>query len=82
MIHHLARWLYYFFGMNSVDNPYYLFWSGAGGDVAVLGLVGAVVKGVFSVKKHLNKNHEQLKRHIDYKFDKQNTEATTDASTS
>lgn len=71
MIHTFANWLFHVFGMYSVDNPYYLFWSGVGGDFAIIGLVAGGFKAVSSVKKHLNRHQEQLKRHIDYKLDRQ-----------
>lgn len=40
----------------------------SGSDLGELFLVFGLFKGVISLKKHRDKQHQQLKDHIDYKF--------------
>jgi hypothetical protein len=61
-------------GLDNANSPWYLFWSGVGGYGAVL--IGGII-GFIKLKKQRNHHHEQLKRHIDYKFSKLTDEETT-----
>lgn len=51
----------------SDEGTFYNFWSGIGGYLTVV-IPGIV--GFFKLKKQREHHHEQLKRHIDYKFSK------------
>lgn len=62
-MHFIQHWL----GLENANDPIYLFWSGVGGYLAV---IASGVLGFFKLKKQRNHHHEQLKRHIDYKFSK------------
>lgn len=77
MIHGLAHWLYYFFGLESPNNAHYLFWSGIGiGMLSILAFVGAILRVGWTITRNLEKNHKQLARHMDYKIGKLDTEAS------
>jgi hypothetical protein len=70
--HHIASIL----GLTDINGPNYAFWSGIGSDLAEFGIVLAIFRGFFKARKQRDQHHEQLKRHIDYKFTKLTDEET------
>lgn len=68
-MHFIQHWL----GLENANDPIYLFWSGVGGYAIA---IASGIVGFFKLKKQRNHHHEQLKRHIDYRFAKLTDEKT------
>lgn len=49
LIHHLIRLL----GLNSANSKWYLFWSGFGGDISELAILGYVITWYRQHKSHM-----------------------------
>ena len=74
-MHHFLLTLSHLLGIND-EGTWYNFWSGIGSDLGEVTIVLAVVHHLRDTRKQRNQHHEQLKRHIDYKFTKLTDEET------
>jgi hypothetical protein len=50
----VGRWMALHAGTNDLSGPWYGFWSGFGSDLAEIGLIGAVVTGVYQIFRKYN----------------------------
>lgn len=64
------RFIEHILGLNDPSSFWYLFYSGFGSDIGEITLIGALFRIAYKAKQQRDKHHQQLREHIDYKFNK------------